>query len=82
MTVFQNLNKVKRQWEMISRVLMKTTETVRARGLMYKSVAQSVMMYSSDSWVVMGAMLKVLEGFQHWASRQITGMIAKHVPDE
>ena len=31
-------------------------------------------MYGSESWVVMGEMLKVLQGFHHWADMRITGM--------
>ena len=46
---------------------------------MYNSVAQSVLLYGSEIWVVMGEMLKVLEGFHHRAARRITGMTAKRV---
>ena len=42
---------------------------------MYKAVAQSVLLYSSESLVVTGAMLKVLEGLHHQLARQVTGMI-------
>ena len=44
---------------------------------MYKAVAYSVLLYSSKRWVVTGEMLKVLEGLQHRAVRQIIGMIEK-----
>ena len=50
---------------MIARVFVKTGATVRSRGMMYKAVAQLVLMYRSESWVVTGDMLKVLEGFHH-----------------
>ena len=50
------------------------TKTVRYHGMMYKAVAQLVLLYNSDNWVVMGAMLKVLEGLHHWVTRHITGM--------
>ena len=62
---------------MVARVLDKTGATVRARGIMYKAVYQSVLLYGSDSWVVMGGMLKVLEGLHHREARQITEMTAK-----
>ena len=42
--------------------------------MLYKSVAQSVLIYGSDIWVVMGAMLKVLEGLHHRVARRITGI--------
>ena len=60
------------------RVLERTGATVRARGAMYKAVAQSVLLYRSNSWVVTREMLKVLTAFYHRAARRITGMIAKH----
>ena len=44
--------------------------------MMYKAVAQSVLFYGSESWVVTGEMLKFLEGFHHRASRRIKGMMA------
>ena len=74
--VYQNLKKLQRQWGMISRVLENTRAPVWARGMMYRAVSQLVLLYGSESWVVMGATLKVLEGFHHRASRLITGMAA------
>ena len=53
---------------MITRVLAKMGATVRARGMMYKAVSQSVLLYDSGSWVVTGDMLKVLTGFHHWVA--------------
>ena len=41
-------------------VATKTGATVRVRGMLYKSVVQSVVLYGSESGVVTGAMLKVL----------------------
>ena len=56
------------------KVLEKRGATVRARGMMYKAVAKLVILYGSESWVVTGVMLKVLEGFHHRAARQFTEM--------
>ena len=63
---------------MIARVMAKTGERVRAREAMYQVVAQSVLLYISESWVVTGWMLKDLEGFHNWAVRRITGTTATH----
>ena len=49
---------------------------VRAWGIMYKEVVQSVLLYGSESWVVTGGMLKVLEVFHHRLSKRILGMTA------
>ena len=40
-----------------------------------------VILYGSESWVVMGAMLKVLEGFHHRAARRIAGMTDRRAED-
>ena len=52
--VYQNLRKVRRQWEIIVGVLVKTGATVRAQGMIYKAVAQSVLLYGSNIYVVTG----------------------------
>ena len=62
---------------MIERVLKSTGSTVQSQGAMYKAVAQSVLLYGSESWVVTGEVLKVLTAFHHRAARRITGMTAK-----
>ena len=41
--------------------------TVRVRGTMYKAVAQLVLLYGRESWVVTGEMIKVLTAFHHRA---------------
>ena len=61
---------------MIARVMVKTGATVRSWGIMYKAVAHSVLLYGSEIWVVMGDILKVLEGFHHRVYRNITEMTA------
>ena len=57
---------------MIARVLVKTGAMMRSHGMMYKAVAKSVLLYGSESWVLKRDMVKVIEGFHHRASRQIT----------
>ena len=47
---------------------MKTGAMLRACGMLYKVVSQTVLIYESDSWVVMGDMLKVMKGFHHRVS--------------
>ena len=50
---------------MIARVPDKTGAMVQSRGMMYKAVTQSVLLYVSDIRVVTGNILKVLEGFHN-----------------
>ena len=63
---------------MISKVLTNTAETVQSYGMLYKLVAQKVLLYGSESWMVMGEILKVLEDFHHWVARKITAMTTRH----
>ena len=49
--------------------------------MMYKAVEKSVLLYGSESWMVTGEMLKVVEGVFHQAARRITGVTAKLVAD-
>ena len=57
--------------------MSKTVATVRARGMMYKAVLKLVLIKDSDSLVVTGSMLKVLEVLHHQVSRIITGMTVR-----
>ena len=52
---------------------------VWARVMMYKSVVQTLLLYGSESWVVTGAMLKVMEGFHHRLAQRIAGMSDRKV---
>ena len=72
--VYQNLGKARRRRVMLVRGLERTGATVRFQVVIYKAVAQSVLLYDTQIWVVTGDVLKVLEGFHHQAARRITGM--------
>ena len=50
--VYLNLRKAQRRWRMIARVIEREGATVRARGEIYKEVAQLVLLYGRESWVV------------------------------
>ena len=54
---------------------------MQAHGILYKSVAQKVLLYGIKSWVVTGASLKVLEGFYHQAARRIGGSTARRAEE-
>ena len=45
---------------MVGKVVKKMGATVWARYMLYKAIMQSVFLYERESWVVTGAMLKVL----------------------
>ena len=54
---------------------------VRSYGILCKVVSQTVLIYGKESWVVAGAMMKVLEGFHHCAGRRIAGMTDQCMED-
>ncbi len=47
---------------MVSKVLDKQGASMRCRGLFYKAVVQSVLLYGCETWVVKEGMLKVFQG--------------------
>ena len=54
---------------------------MRAHGMLYKAVAQTKLFCGSDSWVLTGEMLKVLEGLHHRAAGRIVGITDRRVED-
>ena len=65
----------------ISMVLTKTGATVWDREMMYKEVAQSLLLYGSESWVVIQWCLRSWMGFCRQAAIGITSITGKHVAD-
>ena len=63
---------------MLGKVATNTGATVWARGVLYMTAVQLVLLYGSESWMITGDMLKVLGGFHNWVSRSITGITARH----
>ena len=71
--LYHNLSKTRKWWEMAEKVVRKTEAEVRVQGMLYKEIVQSVLLYGRDIWVVMRAMLKVLEGLYHRTARRVAG---------
>ena len=61
---------------MISRVMDKKGITVRDRSVLYKAVVYTVLLYWSDSWVITGEIIKVLEDFRHHIACRFMGKTA------
>ena len=62
---------------MVGKVVSNTGLKVQSRVMLYKAVVQLVILYESESCVVMGAILKVIEGFCHRLYIRIIGMTAQ-----
>jgi hypothetical protein len=71
--VVKNLVKARRRWATISRVLIRDGAAPRISAMFYKSVAQSVLLYGSETWVLSPKMLSKLEGFHKQITRRLTG---------
>ena len=80
-SLYHNLLKARRRWALVSRILEKEGASVRARGMFYKSIVQSILLFGSETWTVTGALLKVLNSFHHRIARRITGKLARRSPD-
>ena len=63
---------------MVAKVVTNMGTMVRSRGMLYKAVVQLVLLYGSYSWVVIGAVIKVLKVFNYQVARSIAGMTAQH----
>ena len=64
---------------MVSRVLEKMGETIRAREMIYTVVGQTVLLYGINSWLITEAMMEALEAFYHRISRRVMGKTDQHV---
>ena len=76
--VHHNLLNAQRCWWIISKVMPKMGATARDRGMLYKAVMQTVLLYRIKRWVTTGAMLKVLEVLNHRVVWRIMRMTAWH----
>ena len=45
--------------------------------MFYKAIVHSVLLYGRDIWLMMRAMLNVLEVFHHRSARHIVGMMVQ-----
>ena len=55
------------------KVMENAGAAVRAREIMYKAVVQTVLLYGSESWVMKGEILVIIEGFHHKAAIWMAG---------
>ena len=61
--LYHKLWKAQSRLGMVAKVLTRTGVTVRSQETIYKVVVQTVLLDGSESWVVMGFFLKVMDGF-------------------
>ena len=68
-----NLQKARRKWEQLIRVLRREGADAWTLVHIYLAVVQSVMIYGSERWVATPHIRSVLGGFYHRPKRRLTG---------
>ena len=61
-------------WSMLSKVLRAENATPRVCGMFYRATVQAVLLYSSKTWVMSPASLRMLEGFHTHCAYHMTGL--------
>lgn len=70
----RNLKRACAKWGMSSRLLEKNGVSKKAKGMFHKAVAQLIPLCGSETWVVTGGVMKVLEGFHRRCAHKMTGL--------
>ena len=63
--VIQNLAKARAVWRRMTRILIREGGRPQVSVFFFKDVAQSVLLFGADTWVVIPYMGRVLVGFQN-----------------
>ena len=71
--VVGNLGKSRRCWGWLSWVLVRDGAVPKVSGAFYTSVAQAVLLFGANKWVLTPRMDKDLDSFQYRVARRITG---------
>ena len=64
---------------MVPKVLVKTGAMKRAREFLQKALMLKMLLYVTESWVIMEAMMKVLETFHHQINSILTWKIDRRI---
>ena len=71
--VVGNLGKSRKSWGRLSRVLGREGSDPKVSGNFYKAVAQVVLIFGAETWVLTQRMEKALDSFQSMFARRLTG---------
>ena len=66
-----NLGKAIKSWGRLSRILIRDGADPKVLGHFYKEVAQAVLLFGAETWVLTPRMEQALDSFQHRVARQI-----------
>ena len=71
--VVRNLRRARQKWARLTQVLSREVADAKTSGQIYLVVVQSVLLYGSETWVLIPRMDRVLGGFHHRVARRLTG---------
>ena len=63
LTVVCNLGKARKSWGRLSRVMIREGVDPKVSGIFYKAVAQAVLLFRVETWVLNPRMERALESF-------------------
>ena len=66
------LGKARKSWGQLSRILSREGADPKVSGSFYKAVAQAVLLFEAETWVITPRMERDLDSFQNKVARQIT----------
>ena len=73
LAISNNLQKARKRWGMVARVLTRQGATPQVMGYFYKAIVQAVLLYASETWVMTDRLWIALNTFHHKVARYITG---------
>ena len=73
LAVVGNLGKAWKSWWRLSRILSREGADPNVSGIFYKGVAQAVLLFGAETWVLTPRMERALDSFQYRSARRITG---------
>ena len=71
--VVGNLGKAQKSWGRLSWIMIRGGADTKVSGNFYKAVAQAVLLFEAETWVLTLRMERALDSFQNRVARRITG---------
>ena len=68
-----NLGKARKRWGRMQRTLSREGANKQVSGNFFKAVAQQVLLFGAETWVVSPRMERALNSFIHGSARRNTG---------
>ena len=73
LAVVGNLGKARKSWGRLFRILRRKGADPKVSGSFYKAVAQAVLLFGAETWVLTPSMEEALDIFQNRVAQRITG---------